>query len=87
MSVWTNIHRDFYDVPRMVVATSATGTFLFWSRFDDEREEYNDHYEVWSMPPLSERDLSGSWVGLEQRALGKLPDISIGALPFIVERV
>lgn len=85
MSCWTDIHyREFWDLPRMVVATGPDGTFLFWSRFDEELDEYIDHYEVWRMPPLSESDLSGSWVGLERKALERMPDIPLRGLPFTI---
>jgi hypothetical protein len=61
MSSWSNIHyREFWDFPRMVIATSAEGTFLFWSRFDEALDDYVDHYEVWRMPELAAADLSGS---------------------------
>jgi len=87
MDAWTNIHyREFYDCPRMIVATGPGGTFLFWSRFDDARDEYATHYEVWRMPALAAHDLAGSWIGLEKRALERLPDIAVSQLPFKVER-
>jgi hypothetical protein len=85
MSDWIDIHyREYWDLPRMVIATGPGGTFLFWSRFDEELDEYIDHYEVWRMPPLSESDLSGSWVGLEGKALERMPDVPLRELPFII---
>ena len=59
MSSRSNIHyREFWDFPRMVIATSAEGTFLFWSRFDEALDDYVDHYEVWRMPELAAADLA-----------------------------
>lgn len=82
---WTNIHyRQYWDHPRMVIATGPEGTFLFWSRFDEVLDDYIDHYEVWRMPPLSRRDLIGSWVGLEERALERMPDVPLRGLPFAI---
>ncbi len=87
MTEWTGvIYREFYDVPRMVVARRGDETFLFYSRFDEELDDYIGHYEVWAMPPLSEAQLQGSWVGLESLAVGRLPDVAIRSLPFVVPR-
>ena len=87
MDAWTNIHyRDFYDVPRMIVATGPDGTFLFWSRFDEKLDEYVDRYEVWRMPKIADDELRGSWIGLEARALERMPNIALSELPFAVER-
>ena len=85
MSDWIDIHyRECWDLARMVIATGPGGTFLFWSRFDEELDEYIDHYEVWRMSPLSESDLSGSWVGLEGRSLERMPDVPLRGLPFTI---
>ena len=64
MSGWSVIgYRDFWDVPRMMVARHGDETFLFHSRFDEELDDFIDHYEVWRMPSLTEEDLQGSWEG------------------------
>ncbi len=85
MNAWTDIHyREFWDFPRMVIATCPDGTFLFWSRFDEEIDEYIDHYEVWRMPSLSEIDLSSSWVGLERKGLERMPNVPLRELPFTI---
>jgi hypothetical protein len=39
-------YREFWDVPRMVVARDESGTYLFQSRFDEVLDDYVDHYEV-----------------------------------------
>jgi hypothetical protein len=44
---------DFWDVPRMIVATNESGTYLFYSRFDDALDDYVDHFEVHKLPQLS----------------------------------
>jgi hypothetical protein len=83
LASWSVIaYRDFWDVPRMVVARRGEETFLFYSRFDEELDDFIGHYEVWRMPSLAEEDLQGSWEGLELRALERMPDIGLRELPF-----
>ena len=80
------MYRDFFDVPRMVVARRGDEMFLFYSRFDESADYHTDHYEVWVMPLLSEQQLEGSWDGLEGLALDQLPNIGLRDLPFSVPR-
>ncbi|KAF1714050.1 hypothetical protein SAMN06296416_1272 [Pseudoxanthomonas wuyuanensis] len=68
----------------MVVARHGEDTFLFYSRFDDELDDYIDHYEVWRMPHLTDEELRESWVGLESRALESMPPVGLRELPFTV---
>jgi hypothetical protein len=68
----------------MVVARDETGTYLFYSPFDEQLDDYVAAYYVCHMPDLSAEDLKGSWVGLELKAIERLPDIPIRSLPFDV---
>jgi hypothetical protein len=78
--------REFYDVPRMIVAANEEGTFLFYSRFDEVIDDYASHYEVYRMPELDREVLAASWEGLERRALERRPNMPVSALPFTVKR-
>lgn len=83
MAHWLNAeYRDFYDVPRMMVCTSAAGTYLFLSRFDSVTDDYSDTYEVYRVPTMSESETCGSWFGLETRAHERLPDLPVSSFPF-----
>ena len=85
MTDWIHAeYRDFYDVPRMMVCSNARGTYLFWSRFDEEKDDYTDYYEVYRIRPLSDSEACASWFGLETRALERLADIPVGDFPFDV---
>jgi hypothetical protein len=87
MTDWIHAeYRDFRDVPRMMVCTDAHGTYLFWSRFNDEKNDYSDYYETYRIRPLSDSEACASWFGLETRALERLPDIPVGDFPFDVAR-
>ena len=83
MSKWSEIrYREFWDVPRAVIARHGADTFFFDSRFDEVQDGYLDHYEVWRLPALSEQQLRGSWVGLELLAIEQLASIGLRELPF-----
>jgi hypothetical protein len=77
-------YRDFYDVPRIILARCDLGTFLFNSRFDDIEDKYSDYYEVYQLSPVSAKDVSGSWVGIESCTMKHLGQIGIGDFPFDV---
>jgi hypothetical protein len=85
MTQWKfSAYREFWDVPRMVVGRNETGTYLFYSPFDEQLDDYVAAYHVYRMPDLNAEDLKGSWVGLELKAIERLPDIPIRSLPFDV---
>jgi hypothetical protein len=87
MAQWLSAqYRDFYDLPRMIVARSDLGTFLFYSRFEGAADEYGGCYELYRMPSLSANELAASWEGLELRALERLSDLPVGDFPFDVAR-
>jgi len=80
------VYREFYEVPRKVIARDESGTYLFWSRFVEAHDDYRDFYDVYRMPPLSDREIRGSWVGLENRAIEHLGTIPTRSLSFDSER-
>lgn len=71
-------YREFHDVPRSLVLSHRASTLLLESAFDDERDDYSPEYTVYELP--LDIDLSGSWVGLSERAMrevGKIPVVAI----------
>jgi len=85
MSDWHGIaYREFWDVPRAVIAWRGNDLFFFDSRFDKEADEYLDHYEVWRLPAIDDARLAGTWIGLEELALERLPNVGLRDLPFEV---
>lgn len=84
---WSGIaYRDFWDVPRAIVTRRGDQLYYFYSRFDETLDAHVDHYEVWRLLPLDDARLAGSWIGLEELALERLPDIPLNALAFEVPR-
>jgi hypothetical protein len=82
MSYTTIQYRDFYDVPRIFVARSTNETFLFDSRFDDLKDEYDTEYTVFLMPMLSDGELTGDWKSLKERAIRLLGTIPVSEVQF-----
>ena len=75
-------YRDFWDVPRIFLASFGHSLFLFDCKFSKESEDFNTEYEVFLMPELSENDLVGSWEGLANKALKFLGAIPVDAINF-----
>ena len=87
MSQWVQAeYRDFYDVPRMMVCSSANDTFLFMSRLDPNLDDYLDYYEVYRLPPTRDSATCASWFGIETRAIERLSDLPIHEFPFDTAR-
>jgi len=58
-------YRDFYDVPRLVVVKYHGCLYIFDSPFDDELDDYADHFTVYRQPESAIARLDDpSWAGL-----------------------
>lgn len=87
MRDWSSIrYRDFYDVPRIFLTNRGAECFLFDCRFDDQRDDFDDCYDVFLMPHLGEADLTGDWTHLRDRALRFLGRIQVNHCMFDVTR-
>ncbi len=75
-------YRDFWDVPRIFLATYRGQLFLFDCPFDEEVEDYPQVYHVFAMPPVAEQELAGSWVDLSDKALSYLGDVPLDGVLF-----
>jgi hypothetical protein len=42
--------------------------YFIFSRFDNNLDEYIDHYEVYRLPVLDTYELEGSWIDLEKKS-------------------
>jgi hypothetical protein len=83
MTDWLHAeYREFDEVPRAMLCTSAHGTYYFVSRFDAAVAAHSDAYETYRIRSPGEADTCLSWFGLETRALERLPDIPVRSFPF-----
>src|SRR5688572_11269607 len=83
MPKWTPIsYREFYDVPRAIVASHGEHTYFFDCPFDEKRDDYGPDYDVYLMPGLSQSELSGSWQSLRKRATRRLGRVPVSGVRF-----
>src|SRR5438270_8446037 len=75
-------YRDFWDVPRVFLVELDGRLVLFDCAFEEETEDYSDHYRVYLMPPVSDRELDGSWAELPARAIRSLGTVPVGIIRF-----
>jgi hypothetical protein len=62
-------YRDFWDFPRIFLVTYRKTLLLFDCRFNEETEDYEDEFQIFSMPRLDDEELKGSWRQLSDRAI------------------
>ncbi|MEK6299962.1 MAG: hypothetical protein AABO41_04510 [Acidobacteriota bacterium] len=80
---WAKIsYRDFYDVPRIFIATHDGKLYLFDCPFNDELDDYSERYRVYQLPAISEDELQGSWERLPERAVSLLGEVPVAAVQF-----
>jgi len=84
---WATIsYRDFYDVPRIFIATHDGKLYLFDCPFNDELDDYLDRYRVYRLPAISEDELQGTWGRLPERAVSLLGEIPVSAVQFDITK-
>lgn len=91
MKPWIPItYREVYDIPRIFLARGEGHVFLFDCRFDSEKEDYQETYNVYLMPKMGNEDLSGSWEGLSakaERLLGEVRTSEVSFDPTLREQI
>lgn len=74
---WLSVrYRDFYDVPRLIAVEHGGRVYLFDSPFDDEIDDYADHYTIYRLPQgVVARLEDPSWEGLAAggEEIGRVP--------------
>jgi len=76
------IYRDFWDVPRIFVASFRGRQYLFDCRFDESIEDYANVYQVYVMPNLDQKDLKGPWDKLSEMAKEHLGEVPVSSVQF-----
>lgn len=78
MSKWYAFeYREFWDQPRILYTSDGERSFLFDCPFDEQLDGYAESYNVYLMPQMDPSELSGSWIGLEQKALRLLGTVAL----------
>ena len=82
---WVPIqYRDFYDVPRLFTASRGRVTLLFECRFNEDADNYEDHYDVYVLPEAFQAP-SGSWEAVS-RGLVLLARVPVNGVRFDASR-
>jgi hypothetical protein len=78
-------YREFHDVPRCILFTTAHGRQLFLdSRFDEELDDYPSHYAIYAVP--SHVDMSAPWTESFIDAFACLGSVPVTAMRFDATR-
>ena len=76
-NTWLPItYRDFYDIPHLIAVPYKGTLYLLDSPFDDDKDDYSDHFQVYRLPmELCEQLKALSWINLSQRGeeVGEIP--------------
>lgn len=76
-------YRDFWDIPRIFIASFGQDWVLFDCKFNEEIEDFETKYRVFLMPTeLQATDLTGSWKELPEKALRFLGEIQVDDVEF-----
>jgi hypothetical protein len=77
-------YRDFHDFPRMIVTEYQGELFLLDSRFDAERDEYEDDFLVYALAESAAEMIEhDSWERLASvgKLIGKVPTKTVSFDP------
>ncbi len=73
---------EFYDLPRMIEFQFEGEWYFLRSKFDEEKDDYNDFYDVYRIPAHAEEENRAKpyyWTNLGADAhLGRIPIAEIG---------
>lgn len=82
MNMITFTYGEFYDVPRMIRFQLGGKWYFMRSRFDEEKDDYTDFYEVYLLPFRSEGEFKSNpncWAELNNAFhLGQIPITEVG---------
>jgi hypothetical protein len=76
------LYRDFWDVPRMFIVQHDGQRYLFDCKFNQSADEYEDMYQVYALPELTENELDGSWEGLSEKAEVHIGEVLVSSVVF-----
>jgi hypothetical protein len=87
MGNWAEInYRGFHDVPGAFVVWHRGRQFLFLREFDDDLDDYQSSYRVFSLPGLSNDVVESSWAGIENLATSLLGEVPVLEVKFDASR-
>jgi hypothetical protein len=76
------VYRDFWDVPRIFIASHNDKQYLFDCKFDETAEDYPNVYQVYLLRDLAQDELNGSWASMSERAQHHLGEVLVESVIF-----
>lgn len=87
MDQWIPIsYGEFYDVPRIFLASYDGQQFLFDCPFDDNLDNYPNSYQVYLLPQLADAELKSSREHLPKLAKRFLGSVAFSQVQFDVTK-
>jgi len=76
------IYRDFWDWPRIFIARHNDHYYLFDCSFNQSQDDYDETYDVFSLPDLPDDALTGSWNHLRAKTISLLGKVPVSEVVF-----
>ena len=76
-------YRDYWDRPRVFLVVRDGRWVLFDCLFEDERDEFSDHYSVGLIEPAPELlEASADWTSIAARVVQVVGAVAVGDVSF-----
>jgi len=76
------LYSGFWDFPLAFTARWEGNLYLFFREFDDETDEYEEHYRVYLLPLWTEEEIEASWGQIETKATEYLGKVAVRDVSF-----
>ncbi len=76
------LYSGFWDYPLAFTARWEENLYLFVRDFDDDKDEYENHYRVYLMPLWNDEKIEDSWLRIETQATQYLGEVAVEDVSF-----
>lgn len=76
------LYSGFWDFPLAFTARWAGNLYLFVRDFDDDKDEYEDHYRISLLPHWTDEKIKASWLRIETQATQHLGEVAVKDVSF-----
>ncbi len=75
-------YSGFWDFPLAFLVRWEGSLYLFFREFDDDQDEYEDHYRVYLMPFWPDEEIEACWGRIETKATRYLGKVAVRDVTF-----
>ena len=75
-------YSGFWDFPLAFTVRWEEQLFLFFREFDEERDDYEDRYRVYLLPPWTDEEIEASWGHLGTQAADCVGTVAVKDISF-----